>query len=699
MRMVERTDEGTLAEAVDDLGLALVSRSLDDREIALRQQNRAFFQISGAGHEALLLGLARHLRAGYDWFFPYYRDRALALALGVTPERDAAAGGRRGRRPRVGRPADAVPLGRARPQHRQPDVVHREPVPARGRVRGSGALHQPPPAPARLRRVRRRAHVRVARRGRDVGRRVLGVAQHRVPPAPARCSSSWPTTATRSRCGRPTRHPAPISEMVRGIRGLRVVKMDGRDYFEVRRKGADAIAHVRAGAGPCLVHAFVTRPYSHSLSDDQKKYRGADELADEARARPDRRARAASSSRAACSRAEQVAAMRAEAKRDACAPRPRPRSRAASPRRRLGARPRRRAAAGHRRCRRTRRPTPTRRLVTFGEAIRLTLHEQMALDERIRVFGEDVADADPHVHRRSPGQGRRVRHHVRAAARVRRRPLLQHAARGGEHHRPRGRPGDARPAAVPRDPVLRLRVAGDEPAQVRGGHDALALERRVHVPDGRAHPDRRLPAGRRDLAQPVRRVDLRPRARAAHRVPVAGARRRRAPAHRVPVRRPGALPRAQAPLPPGLRPRPVAAGGLDAAVRHGHVRDARRARHGRHVGRDRAPRAARGAGARAPTPASRSSTCARSRRGTTTSSPSRCARPAACSWCTRTRSRAGSARRSPRSSPTSASSTSTRRCGGCAAPDTLVAYEPALEDAILPQVADIERDLEALLKY
>src|SRR5205823_9511020 len=75
--------------------------------------------------------------------------------------------------------------------------------------------------------------------------------------------------------------PAPISEMVRGIRGLHVVKMDGRDYFEVRRKGANAIAHVRAGAGPCLVHALVTRPYSHSLSDDQKKYRIAEELADE----------------------------------------------------------------------------------------------------------------------------------------------------------------------------------------------------------------------------------------------------------------------------------------------------------------------------------------------------------------------------------------------------------------------------------
>ena len=74
-----------IGEAVEDFRLACISRALDDREITLRQQSRVFFQISGAGHEALLLGLARLLRAGYDWFFPYYRDRALVLGLGVSP--------------------------------------------------------------------------------------------------------------------------------------------------------------------------------------------------------------------------------------------------------------------------------------------------------------------------------------------------------------------------------------------------------------------------------------------------------------------------------------------------------------------------------------------------------------------------------------------------------------------------------------
>jgi 2-oxoisovalerate dehydrogenase E1 component len=91
-------------EAVTDFRNACISRAMDDRELALQKQSKVFFQISGAGHEALYLGLARYLRPGYDWFFPYYRDGALMVGLGVTPKEmllqavgsaeDPASGGR-----------------------------------------------------------------------------------------------------------------------------------------------------------------------------------------------------------------------------------------------------------------------------------------------------------------------------------------------------------------------------------------------------------------------------------------------------------------------------------------------------------------------------------------------------------------------------------------------------------------------------
>jgi 2-oxoisovalerate dehydrogenase E1 component len=377
-------------ETLSDYRLALVSRYLDDREIALRQQSKAFFQISGAGHEALLLGLARSLRPAYDWFFPYYRDRALALALGVTPTEMLLQA--------VGAATDPASGGRQMPCHwgaAQLNIV------TQTSCTGSQCL------PA----------VGCAEATRYIGRRTLpGCTAHgdeityvSLGEGATSEGEFWESLNTACRLHLPVLYvvadngyaisvrssdqmPAPISEMVAGIRGLHIVRMDGRDYFEVRVKGADAIAHARAGIGPVLLHATVTRPYAHSLSDDQKKYRGPDELRDETEHDPlslmERAlvtAGAIDSAGIDAMKEQARAEVRAAAEVALAAPRPDPRTvldhRFGPP-----------AVVDE-----PPEPPAEGEPVAFGEAIRLTLHEEMARDERIRVFGEDVADCDPEL--------------------------------------------------------------------------------------------------------------------------------------------------------------------------------------------------------------------------------------------------------------------------------------------------------------
>jgi 2-oxoisovalerate dehydrogenase E1 component len=177
--------------------------------------------------------------------------------------------------------------------------------------------------------------------------------------------------------------------MARGFRGLHIHVIDGCDYFEVRDRGADIVAEVRAGVGPALIHASVTRPYSHSSADTQSKYRSADELARESAHDPLVLLEHAMVDGGLYS-PDQIAELKEEARQivvDAAkaalaAARPDPIS-VTDNVVNLPSVPAEAELADD----------GSGDVVALGEAIRRTLHEQMEEDERIRVFGEDVADA------------------------------------------------------------------------------------------------------------------------------------------------------------------------------------------------------------------------------------------------------------------------------------------------------------------
>ncbi len=376
-----------VAELIEDLRTAHISRCLDDREIALQKQSRVFFQISGAGHEALLLGLARSLRPAYDWFFPYYRDRSLMLALGVTPTEILYQA--------VGSASDPSSGGRQMPCHWGHKALN---IVSQTSATGTQCI------PA----------VGSAEAARYIGRRdLLGCVAHgdeltyvSLGEGATSEGEFWESLNTACVEHLPVLYvvadngfaisvpaseqsPAPVAELVRGFRGLAVHRYDGRDYFEARKRGAAAVARVRASEGPALIHATVTRPYSHSAADTQSKYRSATELADETAHDPITLFEAAlvdggvlSPDGAKQLRQDAFQLVADAAKEAMAAPRPDP------------------ATITHHV---TALPALTERSydpateagapVTFGEAIRLTLHEVMAADERIRVFGEDVGDA------------------------------------------------------------------------------------------------------------------------------------------------------------------------------------------------------------------------------------------------------------------------------------------------------------------
>jgi 2-oxoisovalerate dehydrogenase E1 component len=373
--------------------LMLLSRKVDDKEIQLKNQSHAFFQISGAGHEAILVAAGLNLRAGYDWFFPYYRDRALCLALGMTPLEMLLAS--------VGSKDDPANAGRQMPSH----WGHRRlNIPSQSSCTGTQCLHaigcaeaghiyeQVDDIPERqeLFHPDEVTYVSVGEGATSEGEfwEALNTACVRKLPVIILVEDNGYAISVPVEVQTPG---GDISRVVEHFPNLRVLRCDGTDYLASHRAMRDAVAHTRARNGPVLVHATVVRPYSHSLSDDEKLYKTAAERDAEARRDPLVRMRHFLQQEGLATD-EELADMLASIEREVnqaadgalAAPKPEPDTAAlyvfspdVDPAADLFESEPRRAGQAE----------------TMVAAINRTLKDEMAVNPRIVVFGEDVADS------------------------------------------------------------------------------------------------------------------------------------------------------------------------------------------------------------------------------------------------------------------------------------------------------------------
>jgi 2-oxoisovalerate dehydrogenase E1 component len=252
-----------------------MARRLDDREILLKRQNRIYFQISGAGHEAVQAAAGLVLRPGHDWFYLYYRDRALSLMLGVTAEETLLGS--------VGAAADPSSGGRQMPSHWSSPELHI--------VSGSsptGTQFVQAAGCAQAYRFLDPTSDEVTLVSSGEGATSEGEFWESLNAA---CLENLPLVYLIQDNGYAISVPVEkqtaggnIARLVSGFPNLKRVEVDGTDFMASYHAMAEAVAHARARKGPALVHATVTRPYSHSLSDDERLYKTkAERAAEEAR--------------------------------------------------------------------------------------------------------------------------------------------------------------------------------------------------------------------------------------------------------------------------------------------------------------------------------------------------------------------------------------------------------------------------------
>ena len=261
-----------------------LSRRLDDREILLKRQQKIFFQISGAGHEALMVAAAAALKPGYDWFYPYYRDRALTLSLGMTPYEQLLQS--------VGAADDPSSGGRQMPSHwasRKLNIVTQSSPTGTQLLQAvgcaeAGRYFSSHPEAAEKHDGDYRAFKNVVFHGDEVVYVSCGEGTTSQ-------GEFWEAINSASNLKLPVLFVVEdneyaisvpvevqtaggnISRLVANFPDFHFEEVDGTDAIASYAAFSRAVEHLRARRGPAFVHGHVIRPYSHSLSDDERLYR------------------------------------------------------------------------------------------------------------------------------------------------------------------------------------------------------------------------------------------------------------------------------------------------------------------------------------------------------------------------------------------------------------------------------------------